>query len=161
MNELSSIELIKTILAPAVMISACGLIFLALINRYLTITLRIRSLNEERRKILHTESSSAITDLEYMDVVRLRSIELQLKDFISRGSMLKNSLTLIIVSVIFDIVASLSIAVNLFAPSYFSQMLPMIVFLVGMGFLLVGIVIAAVEIRRSFKNIIIEVKAEE
>jgi len=41
---------IQLMLAPAVMISACGLLLLGISNKYSSITNRLRILNEERRR---------------------------------------------------------------------------------------------------------------
>jgi hypothetical protein len=38
---------------------------------------------------------------------------------------------------------------------------PLIIFLIGMASLLIGVTFAAIEIRRSFSNILAEVKSEE
>ena len=49
-KELTLIQLIQFMLAPAVMISACGLLLLGINNKYSLVVNRIRLLNEERRK---------------------------------------------------------------------------------------------------------------
>jgi len=43
------LKAIQLMLAPAVMISACGLLLLGINNKHSSITNRIRLLNEERR----------------------------------------------------------------------------------------------------------------
>ena len=46
----TAIQAIQAILAPALGISAVGLLLLALMNRYSTIVNRIRLLNDEKRR---------------------------------------------------------------------------------------------------------------
>ena len=45
-----AVQAIQAILAPAIMVSACGLLLLGLLNRYTVIMTRIRTLSEERRR---------------------------------------------------------------------------------------------------------------
>ena len=53
MPDISSIvQIIQLMLAPGLMISACGLLLLGMNNKYSLIVNRIRLLNEERRKEL-------------------------------------------------------------------------------------------------------------
>lgn len=152
-------EIIQSILAPALMISASGLIFLALVNRYAAVNNRIRLLNEERRRLL--KASTEKKELEYLEVIRLRSIQKQLDAFLTRGKMLRDALLFLIVGVIFFIVSSLGIAAVLLAPAEVSAPIPLLIFLLGMVSLLLGVIIAAIEIHRSFTNILVEVRAEE
>jgi len=137
-------EIIQSILAPALMISASGLIFLALVNRYAAVNNRILLLNEERRRLL-----KASTEKKELDA------------FLTRGKMLRDALLFLIVGVIFFIVSSLGIAAVLLAPAEVSAAIPLLIFLLGMVSLLLGVIIAAIEIRRSFTNILVEVRAEE
>ena len=46
-----AVQAIQAILAPAIMVSACGLLLLGLLNRYTVIMARIRALNDERRRL--------------------------------------------------------------------------------------------------------------
>jgi len=47
----SIIQVIQLILAPAVMINACGLLLLATSNKYSSVLNTIRRLNEEKRRL--------------------------------------------------------------------------------------------------------------
>ena len=60
MNKISIIEVIQLMLAPGIMISACGLLILGINNKYSMVVNRIRLLNEERRRILGKLSDKAI-----------------------------------------------------------------------------------------------------
>jgi len=46
------VEVIQLMLAPGLMISACGLLLLGVNNKYSLVVNRIRLLNDEKRKIL-------------------------------------------------------------------------------------------------------------
>ncbi|HEX9739900.1 MAG TPA: DUF2721 domain-containing protein [Ignavibacteriaceae bacterium] len=53
MNESFSItEVIQLMLAPGIMISACGLLLLGMNNKYSLVVNRIRILNEEKEDLL-------------------------------------------------------------------------------------------------------------
>ena len=52
MNSEDFYTIIQLMLAPAVMISACGLLLLGITNKHTSITNRIRLLNEEKRRLL-------------------------------------------------------------------------------------------------------------
>ena len=51
--EVPIVQLIQGMLAPGLMISACGLLLLGMNNKYSLVVNRIRLLNEEKRKIFH------------------------------------------------------------------------------------------------------------
>lgn len=159
MDLITPTAFIQTIIAPAVMISSCGLIFLALVNRYASINNRIRLLNDERRRLLTAHSEER--ELGYMESVRLGSIEKQLDNFLNRGKMLRNALTFIIGGIFFFVASSLALAGMLLFPFFAWKLVPLVIFLLGMISLFIGVFIAAVEIRRSFSNIILEVKTDE
>jgi hypothetical protein len=151
----ATIQLIQSILAPALMISGCGLLILALFNRYAIQHNRIRLLNDERRKIYKTVSRDE--ELPEADKIRINSLEFQINNLLNRARMLHNAILYIIISIIFFILSSLAIAVVLFLPKLIFAIFPLIVFLSGMVSLFIGVMITANEIRLSFTNIRVEV----
>ena len=161
MHDITSVELIKTIIAPGMMISACGLLFLALMNRFLTLTQRIRNLSQERTHFTNLLTENPEYDFSYFERVRLESIEMQMHDFLKRGKMLRNSLTLIITACIFYILTCFNIGFIYITDQKYWQVITLVSFLTGMVILLIGLLIAAVEIQHSYRNILIEVKALE
>jgi hypothetical protein len=68
--------MIQFMLAPAVMISACGLLLLGINNRYSSIANRIRLLNEERRRLVLKIKDGK--ELDFLESNRLASIKKQL-----------------------------------------------------------------------------------
>ena len=75
------VQLIQGMLAPGLMISACGLLLLGMNNKYSLVVNRIRLLNEEKRKIFHQES------IDESESSRLSNIELQISHLIERISL--------------------------------------------------------------------------
>src|ERR1035438_10732904 len=88
MNKISIIEVIQLMLAPGIMISACGLLILGINNKYSMVVNRIRLLNEERRRILGKLSDKSF-NLE--ENVRIASISKQLLALGYRVKLVRNS----------------------------------------------------------------------
>ncbi len=159
MNTLSAVEIIQTILAPAIMISSCGLIMLGLQNRYSNIVSRIRSLNDERRRLQKKISSDE--NLEYSENVRFHSIRKQINELSSRSLLIRNAIFFEILAVLFFVLACLLIGLYFIYANEFTQMLPLISFLLGMISVFVGLTFFGIEILRAYKVVQIEIIAEE
>ena len=161
MNEqlLNPIQAIQTLLAPALGISAVGLLLLALNNRYSVIINRIRLLNEERRKLLRMLQKQET--LEYADNQRFMSITHQTEGLLERSRLVRNAILSLQTGIGLFVVSSVTIGITLFTPPGWFTMAPFFVFVLGMLGVLVGIIFAAAEVRRSFKIVLLEVKADE
>jgi len=153
----TTIQLIQSILAPALMISGCGLMQLALFNRYHMMQSRIRLLNDERRKIY--SNAAGDIDFEKPEFSRLESLEQQISNLLHRTKMIHDAIVYVIMGIIFFILSSLAIAVVLFIPQIVFALFPLVIFLMGMASLFIGVVITAIEIRQSFENIWLEVNS--
>ncbi len=156
----TAIQAIQAILAPALGISAVGLLLLGLLNRYSNLITRIRLLTEERRKLTKMLIEKA-GDLPYTDNVRYMSVRKQAEDLVQRCALARNSILSLQASVGMFVLASLAIGLNLFVEADTLESAALVIFMAGMVGVLVGIVFAAIEVYRSFKIVLIEVKAEE
>ncbi len=74
--KISIVEVIQLMLAPGIMISACGLLLLGMNNKYSLVVNRIRLLNEEKRRLF---TRAGERDFNYEENIRLESISVQLK----------------------------------------------------------------------------------
>lgn len=155
----TAIQAIQALLAPAVGISAVGLLLLALNNRYSVIINRIRLLNEERRRYLKLLATGK--DLEYADNVRFMSISTQTKELLLRSRLVRNAILSMQGAIAFFVLTSVGIGVNLVVTNGFLQVLPLGIFVLGMLLVFVGVLFAAREVHRSFKSVLLEVKAED
>ncbi len=155
----TAIQAIQAILAPALGISAVGLLLLALMSRYSTIVNRIRLLNEEKRKFVRQLAEKG--ELAYTDNARYMSIRKQTEELLVRSSLVRNAVLSMQTAVGMFVLSSIAIGLNLFVNSEAFKALPLIVFLVGMVCIMVGVIFAGLEVHRSFKIVLIEVKAEE
>jgi hypothetical protein len=161
MNDISvnAIQAIQAMLAPAVGISAVGLLLLGLNSRYSTIINRIRLLNDEKRKYLKLIAESV--ELSYTDNSRYMSVVNQGKELLIRSRLVRNAILSHQTAVALFVLASAGIGVNLFTTSETMRTVPLMLFVIGMLGVFVGVVFSAREVHRSYKIVLIEVTAEE
>jgi len=157
-SPLTALQAIQALLAPAVGISAVGLLLLGLNNRYSIIINRIRLLNEERRRYLRVLSEK--DSLEYADNVRFMSISNQSKELLIRSRLVRNAILSMQLSIALFVLTSVTVGISLFISTDLAKTVPLVVFIIGMVSVLVGILFAAGEVHRSYKIILLEVKAE-
>jgi hypothetical protein len=139
-------QLIQTMIAPAVMISCCGLLLLSIINKLGRIIDRIRDLNTELREYKDEETPT-----------RIVSIEHQIAMLVHRAILLKRSTSVLFLSIFFYVLTSFGIGVY----SFFQKLggwLTFLFFIVGMVCLLLGVLYAYWEIRISHTTIVEEIK---
>lgn len=145
------VQLIQGMLAPAVMISACGLLLLGMNNKYSLVVNRIRLLNEEKRKLFHQER------MDNIDSNRLSNIELQISHLIGRISLVRNAVFSYSLAVALFIVSSvlIGITINQRTPGF--DWLIVAFFFAGMFSVFVGIIFAAVEVWKGYRIVKIEI----
>jgi hypothetical protein len=158
-TQLTAIQAIQAILAPAIGISAVGLLLLSLSNRYSTIINRIRLLNDERRKFSRQLGEKG--DLVYPDNIRFMSITKQRQELLLRSRYVRNAILSMLTAVGLFVLTSVTIAFNLFMSNDFLRAIPLLIFIIGMISVFLGIVFYGMEVYRSFKIILLEVKGEE
>jgi VIT1/CCC1 family predicted Fe2+/Mn2+ transporter len=144
--------LIQVMLAPGIMISACGLLILGMNNKYSIVVNRIRLLNEERRRLRSEEED------KNNKKKRHRSIELQITKLSYRIFLVRNAVFSYSIAVAFFIIASLLIGLNQLSSLSDISWAVIFTFLAGMLFVFAGIVFAALEVWKGFKIIQIEIK---
>jgi len=145
------VQLIQGMLAPGLMISACGLLLLGMNNKYSLVVNRIRLLNEEKRNLLHREKT------DQLDNNRLNNIELQISHLIGRISLVRNAVFSYSLAVALFIVSSvlIGITINTRTPGF--DWLIVSFFYAGMFAVFVGIIFAAVEVWKGYRIVKIEI----
>ncbi len=152
------VEIIQLMLAPGLMISACGLLLLGMNNKYSLVVNRIRLLNDERRKIVHKLDDK---NFNYHENVRLASISKQLDALIYRVKLVRNAVLFYTVAVALFVLTSLSIgAEEIFSIERLNSVIT-ILFSLGMVSVLVGVIFAAYETYKGYEIVKFEVIAEE
>ena len=81
------VNIIQTMLAPGIMISACALLLLGVNNKYSMVIDRIRALQVEKRQLNFVAQKTGLTEEEKH---RLNSVVMQLKKFTIRFKIIKN-----------------------------------------------------------------------
>jgi VIT1/CCC1 family predicted Fe2+/Mn2+ transporter len=156
--NISIVEVIQLMLAPGIMISACGLLLLGMNNKYSLVVGRTRALTDERRRLL---AKAAGRDLTNEDNLRLESISVQLSRLIYRVKIVRNAVLCYTVAVALFVLTSLAIGAQfVFGLDRLNYTIT-ILFLAGMVSVLTGVSYAAYETRKGFEIIQYEVKIDE
>jgi hypothetical protein len=154
----SIVQIIQLMLAPGLMISACGLLLLGMNNKYSLVVNRIRLLNEERRK---TVNKSDDKDFKYHENLRLESISTQITDLVFRVKLVRNAVLSYTIAVALFVLTSIFIGLGfLFDLTRFNSLI-IILFLLGMLSVLCGVVYAAYETYKGYEIVNFEVKIDE
>lgn len=158
-NITSIVEIIQLMLAPGLMISACGLLLLGMNNKYSLVVNRIRLLNEERRKAIRKTTEDK--DFNYQETQRLESISMQISSLVYRVKLVRNAVLSYTIAVALFVLTSLSIGFGyLFDLTRLNSFIT-ILFLVGMLSVLCGVMFAAYETYKGYEIVNFEVKIDE
>ena len=156
-NQISIVQVIQLMLAPGLMISACGLLLLGMNNKYSLVVNRIRLLNEEKRKFF---SKAGDKDFNYEDNVRLESISTQLNHLTFRVKLVRNAVLSYTFAVAFFVLTSLFIGLQYVLGNEKLNYIVTLLFLAGMTLVLIGVLYAAYETKKGYDIIHYEVKID-
>jgi len=145
-------KVINGILAPSVMISACGLLLLGLQNKYSSIIDRIRALNDEKRRLLERPELSRPARL------RLESVRRQIEGLLKRSKLDRNAILCLYLAAISFVLSSILIGIN-FVAGLRTVSLSVLAFMFGMLFVLFGVTFAFREIRIAYGTVLLEVRS--
>jgi len=146
MND-TIIGIIKGMLSPSIMISACGLLLLGMNNKYSLVVNRIRILNNEFR------------ELQEKDQERIDCILKQMPLLIDRMKLIRNAVWLYTIGIAMFIFSIFSLGIYLFyGKSLILTIISLVLFIIAILSVLVGIIFAAREVLLGFKIINIETK---
>ena len=159
MEQVAALQAIQAILAPALGISAVGLLLLGLNARYSNIINRIRLLNDERRRFNRMISDNV--ELSFMDNARYMSIRNQTQGLLARSKLVRNAILFLQLAIALFVITSVMIGLNFFLPTNSPNSITLLLFIGGMLCVLVGVANAALEVYRSHKIVLIDVNAEE
>jgi uncharacterized protein DUF2721 len=137
-------QLIVQMVSPAVMISACGLMLLTLGNKYARVVDRLRAIGAEYRGL-----EKLGTSVTPVDARRKQILQAHFPDIFRRGQLLRNAVLFFYAAIMFFVACSFTIPLGM--PG-----LPLVLFCVGMGSVLVGTIFAWRETLLSFRLIRLE-----
>ncbi|MCI0472556.1 MAG: DUF2721 domain-containing protein [Ignavibacteria bacterium] len=150
---------IQLMLAPAVMISACGLLLLGISNKYSAITNRMRLMSEERRRHLYKIKEGK--ELDYLETTRLHSVIKQLGELLVSARRVRNVISSYVIGLFLFILTSLIIGLDIFLNVKVTETIALITFIAGMLSVGNGLVFLLLETLKGFKIIEVEAKLEE
>lgn len=154
--ELTIVNVIQAMLAPGLMISACGLLLLGMNNKYSLVVNRIRQLDDEKRKLTTYPKKDNLHPDEQQ---RLENVKLQIDHFAHRVMLVKNAVISYSVAVAFFIIASLLIGLQFKFNSEWISQIAICAFLAGMVSVFIGVLFAAQEIRKGHQIVKIEISS--
>ena len=154
----SIVQIIQLMLAPGLMISACGLLLLAMNNKYSLVVNRIRLLNEERRRFLIKTGGK---DPSYEENVRLESISKQISALLVRVKLVRNAVLSYTIAIAFFVLTSLLIGLQFILSGILLTAMIVALFLLGMVSVVAGIFYAAYETKKGYDIVQLEVKIDE
>lgn len=157
MASISIIEVIQLMLAPGLMISACGLLLLGMNNKYSLIVNRIRLLNDEKRRVVSKISGK---EFNYEETVRIESISMQINKLIFRALLVRNAVLSYTIAVALFVITSLLIGFKFIFELEKLGSLITALFLIGMISVLAGVLFAAYETIKGYEIIQVEVKLD-
>ncbi len=149
---------IQLMLAPAVMISACGLLLLGISNKYSSVTNRLRILNEERRR--HHNKMNSGAELDYLETTRLQSVSRQLDDLLGRLKLVRNVILFYVLGLFLFIFTSLLIGVDIFLNTKITDYFALSTFILGLVCVGIGLIFSLTETLKGYKILELEIKAE-
>lgn len=156
--EFSIINIIQAMLAPGVMINACGLLLLGMNNKYSLVVNRIRLLNEEKRKYF---SKAGEKDFQFDEEIRLKSITTQLEKLQYRVRLVRNAVVAYSVAIGIFVITSFIIGFVFVNQTKMFDSVILFSFSLGMFLVLIGIYFAAKESIKGYDIIEYEIKSHE
>ena len=152
--EVQIVSVIQAMLAPGIMISACGLLLLGMNNKYSLVVSRIRSLADEKRRLITPPKHG---NLNHVEENRLNNINTEIELFAFRVVLVKKAVTSYYTAVAFYIFASLLIGLNFVSDLMFINIIALFSFLAGMISVVIGVYYAALEIKKGLEIVKIEI----
>ncbi len=139
-------DAIQPLIAPSVMISACGLICLALYGRFATILERIRGMHQERLGLFDLTD-----DAHKILRIRFEGLEQQTQGMLRRAKIMQKAICSMLVCIGFMLASSLAIGAAVWLPSI--RWAVVWLFVLGVASMMVGTAYALTELRLALKEV--------
>ena len=147
-------ETLQPLLAPVVLISACGLLTMSLNNRATACTTSIRRLHHERLEI--SERAAAAGGSTPTERLRYEGVGTQSEQLLRRLRLVRRALVCVVGCVVLMLVSSLSIGLAELTEDSPFESVAVLAFVAGLVSLLVGALTFLVELRISLNEIAYE-----
>ena len=148
------LDAIKVAVGPVVMISAAGMMCLALYNRLAVIVARVRAFNkerlDERARIEKTGDMNTARTLE----ARLTLLDAQVNQLLTRARLVRGALAFLLTTIFCMLLCSASLALSaLFAPAVNAAVT---FFALGIILAMCGVICALRELARAIDPVAVE-----
>jgi len=157
-ENLSVTQTIQLILAPGVMINACGLLLLGIGNKFSSVLNRIRILNDEKRRL---QLRAGEPDYSTPENQRVESIVRQLHGLLKRAQWIRNAISCYFISVGLFVLTSLLIGADFFLQVPYLKDVIICVFLSGMLVVFLGVVFGVLDTLKGYDIVKFEVQVDE
>jgi hypothetical protein len=144
---------IQLIIAPVVMISSCAILLGGLLGRYAAVNDRLRAMARERLELWHTG-----TDSDSFRTERLQEIDRQIPDLLGRHRLIHHSVLSVFSAILVFVLSMFALAFGASMQAAWIAMTVLVMFLLGLAALLLGIGLAAMEVRSSHLAVRYEVE---
>ena len=151
------VNMIQAMLAPGIMISACGLLLLGMNNKYSIVVNRIRLLDDEKRRLATKHDAG---EMHLKEKKRLLSIRIQLLKLAYRVKLVRNAVMAYTIAVGLFITSCVTIGFQYIFSAEPIFYMALVIFLLGMTSVFVGAIMAAIESYRGYEIVQIELKEE-
>jgi hypothetical protein len=141
---------IQLILAPVVMVSACAILITGLLNRYSAINDRLRLMARERLDLL-ADTKTSITH------ERLGQVDAQIPLLLGRHKLAHDSVLAVYVAIAIFIADMFVIALGAVMYADWIGATVLLLFLLGIGFMMYGVVLTTLEVRTSHQALYYEI----
>ncbi|NJL81913.1 MAG: DUF2721 domain-containing protein [Chloroflexaceae bacterium] len=154
MNSAEAVtRVIGLIIAPVVMITACGILLNGLVIRYNTIGDRLRLLNLERLQLLN----GGTAELPERAAEKLHKLQHLLSELLHHHHLVHDALVFIYIAIVIFMVDMLAIALAVLTPIWWLSQLVVVIFLSGIGTLLWGLLMMVRELRTAHSFVQFEI----
>lgn len=151
-------NIIGLLISPVLMISACGLLCLTYYNRMAVMVARIRAFNSERLNLLEKQiirqENRTYDNLAISQRARSGAVGHQVETLLYRARLIRRTLVCLVCCIICMLTSSLSLGISLIFAWFAAAALA--VFIAGIAFLLVGMIMALQELRLSLTPVALE-----
>lgn len=153
--QTDSAVVIGQLAAPVVMISASGLISLALFNRLATLVARSRAFAAERVELVKGLARTSPGDNgASLDRLRLEALEAHSARVLSRASLLRAALQCIMAAILAMLASSAAIGLSMVNHAFWAAGL--IAFGVGLVAMAAGVVLVMTELSQALRDVKLE-----
>jgi hypothetical protein len=157
-ENLSVIQVIQLILAPGIMINACGLLLLSISNKFTSVLNRIRALTEEKRKLISNTAERKFSPVENQ---RIESISRQVCGLLNRARLIRNAVFCYLLAVGLFVTTSLFIGMDYFASILQFRYFILGAFLLGMIVVFIGVIFGVLDTMKGYNIVKFEVQVDE